>query len=40
MKPWLAKVNAFFSADWKVYQKLVEETDLSKFEKVGEFGIE
>jgi hypothetical protein len=40
MKPWLAKVNAFFSADWEVYQKLVEETDLSKFEKVEEFGIE
>ncbi len=40
MKPWLAKVNAFFSADWEVYQKLVEETDLSKFEKVEEFGMD
>jgi photosystem II stability/assembly factor-like uncharacterized protein len=40
MTPWLAKVNAFFSTDWAVYQKLVEETDLSKFEKVEEFGLE
>ncbi|MFT5619509.1 MAG: hypothetical protein ACI85I_002755, partial [Arenicella sp.] len=40
MTPWLAKVNAFFSTDWAVYQKLVEETDLSKFEKVEEFELD
>ena len=40
LKPWLEKVNKFYSEEWPDYQKLVQATDLSPFEEVEKFKLD